>query len=162
MAGKDQQLGSCLAMTDRLVLTLHREDDGAVELCGRVEVDGFGGHGAAWFDPRELIDFAARLGQAFPIRESMELRGGIWSLGQPSVIERELLALAFKPINGRGRVICQVRLASATAYGDDPDALHALQVDLSTSYEELSGFSKALARLAAGRAEEAVLRTAVV
>ena len=49
-------------MTDALRLGIALAEPWAAELFVNVSVDGFAGHGVAWFDPQQLRDLAAQLG----------------------------------------------------------------------------------------------------
>lgn len=62
-------------MTDALRLGIALVEPWAAELFVNVSVDGFAGHGVAWFDPQQLRDLAAQLGQAFPLNETLAVQG---------------------------------------------------------------------------------------
>ena len=64
-------------MPDHLRLTLTPDDDGTAQLHAEVVANGFCGQSSAWFYVSAIADFAATLGNAFPLSDPVELRGAI-------------------------------------------------------------------------------------
>jgi hypothetical protein len=148
-------------MTDSLRVQIYLDDDGTAELSARVEANGFCGAGSAWIHSQELTQLGISLGRAFPLREMLGISGGQWS-GAPAVLQQEHLGLSFYPVEGRGVVGCQVRIASPICAGDRPQARHFVQAELLSSYQELQEFALALRRLASGDSNEAVFHALAV
>jgi hypothetical protein len=149
-------------MKDHLRLTISPDDDGTAELHGEVVANGFSGRGSAWFNVSEVADFANVLGEAFPLTDAVELKGGYWG-GEPDVgLTQEHFALRFYPVAGRGVLGCQVRLATSVQEYNRPEEQHLVRAELTTSYQELQRFSVNLAHLATGVADEAVLHAIAV
>ena len=143
-----------MTTTDCLRLTLEPDDDGTAELQAHVVANGFSGHGSAWFDITQLVDFGEALAAAFPLREPLELQGGYWP-GPGRKAAEVHLGLRVYPIDGRGTLGCEVRLA---ARAREPDGvLDALQVELVTSHAAVQRFAMQLRQLAQGELAEAVL-----
>lgn len=140
-----------------LRLTLERDYDGTGELFAEVVANGFSGRGSAWFNLDQVSDFADALASAFPLDHPIELKGGYWSKETENLLAQVHLALRFYPIGGRGKLGCQVRLATAMQAYDRPEEQHFVQVELDTYYQELQQFSTDLLNLVSGFASEAVL-----
>lgn len=147
-------------MTDALRLGIALAEPWAAELFVNVSVDGFAGHGVAWFDPQQLRDLAAQLGQAFPLTETLAVQGG--QLGQNlSDPEEALVGLSFYPVAGRGVLGCRVRLrGDSRDFWERPQARPVLEVELLSSYQALQAFARDLVQLADGQLGEAVLHAA--
>ena len=76
-------------MTAALRLTLKLDADGTGELCAEVQVNGFSGVGAAWFNIAEIRDFGHRISRTYPLlpEQTYELQGGYWSREQQGSLE---------------------------------------------------------------------------
>ena len=147
-------------MTDALRLSMALVEPWAAELFVSVSVDGFAGHGVAWFDPQQQRDLATQLGRAFPLTETLGVQGGdlFQDLSDP---ETMLLGLSFYPVAGRGVLGCRVRLCGdSSAFWERPQARPVLEVELLSSYQALQEFARALMQLADGLCAEAVLHAA--
>jgi hypothetical protein len=149
-------------MPDSLRLQISLDDDGTAELFACVEANGFSGRSSAWINPDQLSELASNLARAFPLKETLEISGGYWSRSAPRTLDQEHLALVFYPVAGRGVVGCQVRLASPVQPEERSASQHSVQAELLTSYQDLQQFADALARLATGKAIEAVLHAVAV
>lgn len=149
-------------MSNALHLQISLDDDGTAELFARVEANGFSGYGSAWIHPDRLAKLGFNLAKAFPLKDTLEISGGYWSRSEPTTLEQEHLALAFYPVEGRGVVGCQVRLASPLGPEERAANRHSVQAELLTSYHELQQFAEALTELAAGKTNEAVLHAVTV
>ena len=149
-------------MQESLRLQIYLDDDGTAELFAEMHANGFSGHSSAWIDPEQLAEMASKLGQAFPLGETLSIKGGYWSGAHPATLTQEHLAISFYPVEGRGVVGCQVRVSTPLDRDDRPASQHMAQAELLTSYQELQRFAKALAMLSSGRAQEAVLSGVVV
>lgn len=145
-------------MSDFLSLKLDIDDDGTGELIARIQANGFSGRGAAWFNLREISDFASNLTQfPLPVSNRPTLRGGNWSKSRPSVIEQEHVGLEVYPIGSRGVIGVRARLATPHQNTDRPEDFFQVVAELKTSYAELARFAKALSALVSGHVNEALL-----
>ena len=117
---------------------------------------------AAWFNVSAIADLAATLGEAFPLSDVVELRGGYWGKKRGDGLTEEHLAIRFYSAAGRGIVGCQVRLATPSHEHSRPEELHRVHAELVTSYQELQQFSARLLSLASGQASEAFLHAVAV
>ena len=147
-------------MPDHLRLTLMPDDDGTAELHAEVVANGFCGRSFAWFNVSAIADLANTLGEAIPLSEAVELRGGYWGRKSGDGLTEEHLALRF--YSSREVVGCQVRLATPSHEHSRPEELHRVHAELATSYQELQQFSASLLNLASGQASEAVLHAVAV
>jgi hypothetical protein len=149
-------------MQDSLRLQIYLDDDGTAELFAEMRANGFCGHGSAWIDPAKITEIASQLAHAFPLSETLCVAGGYWSHEMPARLTQEHLAISFYPVEGRGVIGCQVRLATPLDRDDRLHSQHTVQAELLTSYQELQQFAKALGELSAGKAKEAVLNGVAV
>jgi hypothetical protein len=85
------------------------------------------------------------------------LLGGFWSKDTSGEIDQEHLAVSAYKTNNTGGVGVQVRVASEIWEGVRPESQFKAVVEIETTYEHLSRFSKQLKALALGQCEEAVL-----
>jgi hypothetical protein len=145
-----------------LRLTIWRDSDHTAELSAEVTANAFAGRGSAWFSVEQLGEFAKRLEDSYPLNEAapLEIRGGFWDKKNAAMLEQEHIGISFYPIGGLGTVGCRVRLATPVHDHERRSAQHEVTVELKTTYEALRLFGIALADLAAGRVEEAVLSAA--
>ncbi len=142
---------------DALRLKMSLEEPWAAELFVNVSVDGFAGHGVAWFDPQKLRNLATKLGQAFPLTVTLAVQGG-HLFQEPSDPEEALVALSFYPVAGHGVLGCRVRLrGDSRDFWERPQARPVLEVELLTSYQALQVFAQDLSLLVDGLCAEAVL-----
>ena len=145
---------------DALRLTIAFDEPWAAELFVSVSVDGFAGHGVAWFDPQKLRDLAMQLAEAFPLTETLVVQGGDF-FQDVSDLEAVLVGLSFYPVAGRGVLGCRVRLrGDSRDFWERPQARPVLEVELLSSYQALQEFARDLMQLADGLCDEAVLHAA--
>ena len=149
-------------MPDSLRLKIYLDDDGTAELFAEIHCNGFSGRGSAWIDPQKLAEMASQLADAFPLKETLDIKGGYWSRESPGTLSQEHLAISFYPVAGRGVVGCQTRLATDLQSDERPSSQHMVRAELLTSYQELQRFTKALSMLSTGKADEAILNVVAV
>jgi hypothetical protein len=145
-------------MTDALRLTLKQDADGTGELCAEVQVNGFSGVGAAWFNIAEIRDFGQRISRTYPLlpEQTYELQGGYWSRGLQGSLEQVHLGIRFFPVGALGQIGCRVNLARQLESAS-PAPEYAVTVELRTHYEGLRAFGGAIVAMTDGRSDEAVL-----
>lgn len=147
-------------MPNALRLWFEPDTDGTGELFAEVRSGSFSGVSSAWFDSEQLVAFARRLGNSFPLHpnEPQSIEGGFWSKSG-SVIEQLHVGLKFYPIGFTGKVGCRVSLATHVHTSQDrPESQSMVAVELHTKYEQLRSFSHALELLVTGRIDEAQLQ----
>ena len=139
---------------------LRFEDDGdwTGKLLAQAAARGFSGEGGAWFGITELQDFAAAVGM-FPIPEEHPpfIDAGFVKKDGSGELEQEHLAIKVYPIDHRGHLGVQVRIATELWRDDRPESQHKVELEILTSYELLGRFSRDLLALVEGRIEEAIL-----
>ncbi|HSQ65144.1 MAG TPA: hypothetical protein VLM85_18110 [Polyangiaceae bacterium] len=142
--------GGCLR------LRFYDDGDGTGKLVARAEANGFGGEGGAYFDKREVEDFATKLG-AFPLPERTAIAGGFYSKERPGELGQVHLAIDCYPIDAKGHLGLRVRMSTERWAATRPDSQHSVALEILTTYAPLRRFSHALVALLRGDAEEAIL-----
>lgn len=145
-------------MTAALRLTLKKDADGTGELSAEVQVNGFSGVGAAWFNIAEIRDFGHRISRTYPLlpEQTYELQGGYWSRDQQGSLEQVHLGMRFFPFGALGQIGCRVKLATQLESAS-PAPEYAVTVELRTHYEGLQAFGAAIVAMTDGRSDEVVL-----
>lgn len=131
-----------------LRLRFNDDDDGTGSLFARAEARRFSGETRAYFDKRELETFAAQL-RTFPLRERVSICGGYG--------KHVLLEIACYPIDERGHLGVQVRMATEESRNMRPEAQLSASVELLTTYGDVERFSHAIESLLHGNSDDAVL-----
>jgi hypothetical protein len=141
---------------DSLSLRFYDDGDGTGKLVVRAAANGFSGESGAYFDATSLTDFARRIGE-FPIAGRPSASGGFYSKTARGELEQEHVALVCYPVDARGHIGIQVRLATELWPPARPESRHSVSLEILTTYEPLGRFSRGLLGLLAGTVEEAVL-----
>jgi hypothetical protein len=139
-------------------LTLWFSDDGdeTGTLDVEAEVDGYSGRSHAYFNKDEIRRFAMALSQ-YPLSEDQacSVTSGFGeSRGKPA---QEHVGIAAYPVNRRGYIGIQVRMATAVWTETRPESQRIAQLEIVTTYEPLARFSKDLLAVLDGTASEATL-----
>ncbi len=136
------------------------DDDGTAELSAQVFSNGFSGHGAAFFNARDVHAFGELLASTYPIAKEhpIELLGGHW-YRDGSGVEKVHLGLRFYPIDGTGKVGVRVQLVDARWNDAWPEGQSQLILGLTTHYEALRRFGEAVCSMAQGHCVSAELGT---
>ena len=142
----------------RLLLRFEDDGDGTGKLLAQAASEGFSGEGGAWFSISELQDFAEAI-RMFPIPEGSRpcIAGGFLKKDGSGALEQEHLALKAYPIDRKGHLGIQVRIATELWNDARPESQHKVELEIITSYEPLLRFSRDLKALAEGRIKEAIL-----
>lgn len=142
---------------DRLTLIVMPDDDGAAELRGCVQGDGFAGSGSAWFNIEALEAFCASL-TAYPIdpRSAPFIAGGYWDEGGEKLRETHL-SIRFTPFDSRGAIQVSVQMGEPAAMNEPADRGRSVSTWFVVGYNDLQVFQSALANVLAGSGDEAVL-----
>lgn len=139
-----------------LQLRFANDGDGTGELFARAEAGGFAGESSAYFDIDGIEKFASGI-LAFPPSElkRQEIASGF---GSRDNLKQEHLAIAVYPIDvRRGYIGVQVRLASKAWPDTRPDSQGITRLEIVTTYEPLSRFSRDLVAVVKGNLREALL-----
>lgn len=138
-----------------LRLTFQDDFDGTGKLLALAESQGFSGRGGAWFGVSQIEEFAKEL-STFPLpdRETIILKGGFW---KSDLLDQEHLALEVYPIDRRGHIGVQIRMASELWKPTRPQSQMTAKVELVTSYQPLLEFSNHLQDLVRNEIEELLL-----
>ena len=118
------------------------------------------GESGAYFNLEDLESLAQAL-REFPLPAEDRRRSiasGFWSKQEPNELEQEHLAISVYPVDTkRGYVGIQVRLATAVWPDMRPESNKQATVELLTTYEPLSKFSRDLVAVLRGSLKEALL-----
>ena len=146
-------------MDPHLTVTYQPDTDGTGKLTMQVAAGLYSGIGAAWFRERQLVEFACRLGEVYPLPPEglPALRGGYSRSSEPPMSERTEVGLRFYPIGPLGAIGCRVELATSGDSMEQWGRDARVSVELVTSYEALRNFARALDATVRGQAGEAVL-----
>jgi hypothetical protein len=138
-----------------LQLKFQSDGDGTGKLLASVEARGFAGRGGAWFDISQIDKFADAIA-AFPLPTDRRclLNSGFWKNGG---LDQEHLAIEIYPVDTRGHIGVQVRLASELWGNDRQQSQSAVRVEMYTTYERLRKFSNDLRALVHDASEEILL-----
>lgn len=146
-----------------LRLTLRPDTDGTAELFVEAASAGFAGRASAWFNVREIAEFAQAL-NAFPLPadDPPRLQGGFSEAtrGKPTVVQEHVF-LEIRRAGKRGTLAVEVRLATPHWNGDPPSARRRAAFTFLTDYRALQGFASAVGSLAAGTTDEALMASDV-
>jgi len=139
-----------------LTLGFSDDGDGTGTLDVEAEVDGFSGRSHAYFNKDEISRFAEALSQyPLPPDQGCSLTGGFGeSRGRPA---QEHVGIDVYPVNRRGYIGIQVRMATAVWSETRPESQRIAQLEIVTTYEPLNKFSKDLLALLSGTVSEATL-----
>jgi hypothetical protein len=141
-----------------LQLRFDDEGDGTGKLVARAESGGFAGEGGAYFSVSEIEAFAAALA-GFPLPEQPRpsLSGGFWKKDNSGELDQEHLGLVAYPVDKRGYLGMQVRIATEIWERDRSESQRTVRLEIVTAYEPLGRFSRDLIALVRGSMEEAEL-----
>jgi hypothetical protein len=130
---------------------------GTGELFAQAETGGFSGKAAAYFDIPQIEKFANAISEyPLPERSRCSLASGFGPVGTEP-LHQEHLSIEIYPIDSRGHIGVQVRMATPIWTEMRPDSQKTAKVELLTSYEPLAKFSRDLLGLISGTVAEAVL-----
>jgi hypothetical protein len=149
-----------LMTSNYLRLRFQDDGDGTGKLIARAEADGYSGEGSAYFNIDRLEEFAKAIG-AFPLPSSDERRsitGGFGKKDGDGDWEHEHLGIAVYPADAlRGYIGIQVRMATEVWQATRPESQKTARIEVVTTYEPLSRFSRDLLSLLNGTIKEALL-----
>lgn len=145
-------------MSDVLRIRFEEDADGTGELFVEVTSKGFSGRGSAWFDKINLITFAKKLAETYPLNTEtpLSIEGGFWSKSGGD-LEQIHVGLKFYPIGSTGQIGCRVSLATAVHSQERPESQSLVSCELKTFYEGLRTFAQSLEKVIEGSVAEALL-----
>lgn len=149
-------------MPGRIRLSLQRDSDGTGQLFVEASAAGYSGRASAWFDVAQIADFARSL-DAYPITpdDPPVLQGGFWAREDGNVLEQCHVSFRVVAADSRGTLAVQLHLETPFWNGDRAGSQQRVDLEILTEYASMHEFSRAVAALAAGVREEAVLESAV-
>jgi hypothetical protein len=130
------------------------DGDGTGTLYVEAEVDGYSGRSHAYFDIDEIKRFAEALSQ-YPLSEdkACSLTGGFGeSRGNPA---QEHVGIDAYPVNRRGYIGIQVRMATAVWIDTPPESRRIAQLEIVTTYEPLAKFANDILAMLSGTLPQA-------
>ena len=144
----------------KLTLRFDDDSDGTGKLLADASANGFAGKGGAYFSIPHIEEFADSL-VAFPLPETNfpEIAGGFGKRDAPNELAQEHLSIAVYPVDGRGHLGIQIRIATELWDGEREKSQHAVKLEFLTGYEAIAKFSKNLKALVVGQIEEAILES---
>jgi hypothetical protein len=139
-----------------LTLTFSGDRDGTGTLDAEAEVDGYSGRSHAYFNIDELRRFAVALSQ-YPLVQGQccSLAGGFGE-SRDSAAEEHVGIDAY-PVNRRGYIGIQVRLATQVWSETRRESQKIAQLEIVTTYQPLAKFSSDILAMLEGMLSEATL-----
>jgi hypothetical protein len=140
-----------------LKLKFSDDGDGTGKLLVEAQAGGYAGKSGAYFNADELRRFAAAVAD-FPLPGDgkLSIRGGYFG-EKGAKLEQEHVGIDLYPIDQRGHIGVQVRMATELQNEARSESQKAAKVEIVTSYEPLARFSKQLLAVINGAASEAKL-----
>jgi hypothetical protein len=147
-------------MGNYLRLRFLDDGDGTGKLMARAEADGFSGESGAYFNVEKLKEFAEAL-NVFPLPPEDHRRSiasGFGSKEDHTKLAQEHLGISVYLVSAhRGYVGIQVRMATEVRPGTRQESTKQAVVEILTTYEPLSTFSRDLLSVLHGSLNEAVV-----
>jgi hypothetical protein len=141
-----------------LRLTFADDHDGTGKLTAEAAVEGFAGKGSAYFGISQLEKFAIAISDfPLPDTQSTRIASGFWSKAERGKLEQEHLGIDVYPVNSRGYIGIQVRMATEHRQGMRADSQKFAKIEIITTYEPLATFGRDMLALLKGRVDEAKL-----
>jgi len=135
------------------------DGDGPEDLSAYASSGYFSGTASECFNISEIETFAYAL-TGYPISNDARPRiaGGYFTKsGSTCELTEEHLGITVYPINSRGYLGIQVRMATSDVEGTRPEARESATVELITTYEPLARFGRQSFALLKGTTEDAIL-----
>ncbi len=141
-----------------LRLGFSEDGDGTGTLDVEAEADGYSGRSHAYFNVDDIKHFAGALSKyPLPEDQACSLTAGFGeSRGKPA---QEHVGIDAYPVNRRGYIGIQIRMATAVWTETRPESQRIAQLEIVTTYEPLARFSKDLLAVLDGTALKAIETT---
>jgi len=141
-----------------LRLRFEDDGDGTGKLFAEARIGGFAGGSAAYFGIERLREFAGAIAEfPLPDRTRCSIAGGFFSKHRRGHLEQEHLSIEVYPVDRRGHIGVQVRMATELWPGTRTDSQKSAKLEIITTYEPIAKFSKDLVGLLSGSVKEATL-----
>src|SRR5579862_7138544 len=131
-----------------LSLRFANDGDGTGQLSARAEASGFAGRSAAYFNIEDLENFARSMAR-HPLEGTIEVSSGFGKSG-PDEVDQEHLAIRVYPLDRRGHIGVQIRMATPIWPDIRRQLEMAAKLELVTDYEPLRKFGADLISLLRG------------
>jgi hypothetical protein len=141
-----------------LRLTFRDDGDGTGKLVAEAAAGGYSGASGAYFGIGHLQEFARSIAE-FPLPDvgRCSLAGGFGSKQNPGELEQEHLGIDVYPVDHRGHIGIQIRMATEMWSDTRPRFQKTAKIEIITTYEPIARFSKDLLAMLDGTASEALL-----
>jgi hypothetical protein len=141
-----------------LRLRFDDDGDGIGELIASAKSGSFSGTGRAYFNIDKIEKFADAIADFSLSNEPHSIAGGCIGTGdRRGELDQEHLGITVYPIDSRGYIGMQIRMATPVLTGERPESRKSATIELVTTHEPLSRFGRHLIAVLRGHAEEAVL-----
>jgi len=106
----------------------------------------------------EIQEFAKAISE-FPLPDARRcsIASGFWSKEVPGALEQEHLGIDVYPVDHRGHIGVQVRMATEMWGDKRPKSQKTATLEIITTYEPLARFSKDLLAIVSGATSEATI-----
>ena len=131
--------------------------DGTGELIANAGSNDFSGTGRAYFNIEEIEKFADSIADLSVANELHSIAGGFWKTDRRHELDQVHLGVSVYPIDSRGHIGVQVRMATPIHSGERPKSQHSAIVELLTTHAPLERFGRGVIAVLRGNAEKAVL-----
>jgi hypothetical protein len=96
----------------------------------------------------------------FPLprnEKRLSIAGGFWDSARRDELSQEHLGIAVYPVDSRGHIGIQIRMATELLRGERPEFQKIVKLEILTSYEPLARFSRDMLALLHGKKDEALI-----
>jgi len=137
------------------------EVEGVCTLFAEAACDGFAGKSSGLFNTADIEEFAKAISEyPLPPRDRCSVATGFGTSSK--ALEQEHLGIEVYPIDSRGHIGVQVRMATPVWDDERSESQKVARVELRTTYQPLGNFSRDLLALIKGSAEQALLEEEAV
>jgi hypothetical protein len=141
-----------------LKLSFRDDGDGTGKLVVEAAAGGYSGASGAYFDIGHVQEFARAIAE-FPLPDVSRcaLVSGFGSKQKPGELEQEHVGIEVYPVDHRGHIGIQVRMATAMWSDTRRRSQKKAKVEIITTYQPIARFSKDLLAMLNGSSSEATL-----
>ena len=142
-----------------LRISYEPEDAGHGQLTAQAQSGSFAGHGSAWFNRSDLLEFASRLA-SYPIPRgpAVILQGGYWGKAASDGLTQTHLRMAFEPYDRTGRIRVNIILADPYEDTQADELAQSANLFFLTTYNEICAFREAFLEVINGESGVAQLQ----
>jgi hypothetical protein len=141
-----------------LTFSFRNDGDGTGKLFAKAESQGYSGASGAYFDIGRIQEFAQAIAE-FPLPDisRCSIASGFYSKEVLGALEQEHLGIEIYPIDHRGHIGVQVRMATEIWNDTRPKSQKAAKFEITTTYQAIADFSKEIQAMLCGTIAEATL-----